>query len=51
MKKDIYILIVEDKVLARKLIHDHFLQNQITYAQAISAKKRDSVVKVLEMLE
>ena len=51
MKKEITIFISEDAETSKKIIHDHFDKDKVTYAEVMPVKNREKVVKFLEELE
>lgn len=51
LKDPIYIFIVENEVLAKGLIKDHFKADQITFAQVIKGSERQRAIAALETLE
>ena len=50
-KKRIYILIVEDDQLAKDLVHTHFDNKKITFAQTVLEENREQVVDALNDID
>jgi len=51
MKKEITILIVEDKEISKEIISKYFDKNKVTYANILPASKRKEVVELIEKIE
>ena len=49
MKEDLFIFIVENEELGKKLIQEYF-GSGITYAERLKIEKREEVVKALETI-
>jgi hypothetical protein len=49
--REIYVFIVENEVLAKGLISEHFKADQITYANMLPAALRPAIVGAIEQTE
>ena len=51
MEKEITIFISEDAETSKKIIHDHFAKNKVTYAEVMPAQNKEKIVEFLESIE
>lgn len=49
--KEIYVFIIENEVLAKDLISEHFKADQITYAAMFKPEKRQEITAALDKIE
>ena len=51
MEKKITIFISEDAETSKKIIHDHFDKDKVTYVELMPAKNREKIVEFLKDIE